>query len=302
MGQPTTMRIFNEKLDVFERWLSRLRLYAWALGIPLAALTYALPRAYLTIFALIVLALLSVVVAVISIILQIYYRGHQLPLPKRAWWSGVTNSIVAVPLFFIALWYYVTIYQVDQLFEKSLPGFSFISVISIQPIVPRRRQYVFEASSPEGARVAFFLSASEHFTFTVTDVHGEPYSLEVPVGHNQVIGIFYEFLCSIGVDSDRCQKGIPVNEFIYLLCEVGIASDRSYIRIMLNDKVIQYRILYFPIDLGNKQWRNRLGSDINGRNNGAFLLGEFGTFNVTVSKEQFGRLSENARAHYGLTY
>src|SRR5271167_4453969 len=121
------MLTLKAKHEIFERWLSRLRLYLWVIGALVTALTYIL-NLPLILLALIAFALLSLIVTVITVSLQIYYRRQQLPLPNRSTWSTIAISCVTPFLFFMAIWYYVTIYQVNQLFEAKLPGFSFISV------------------------------------------------------------------------------------------------------------------------------------------------------------------------------
>jgi hypothetical protein len=273
------MTTFKEKVATFERGLTRLRLYLWALG-GVATAVYYFQSLPLPLVILIGLAAFAVTLAVVAIFSRFYDRWHHPALQDQSLWPILSVSLAAFLVSSGAIWYYISVYQVQELFAEKLPGFSFISVIELQDKNPGERQYVFDQSSPGGGRVAFYLSRSEHFTFSVTDIHGEAYSLEVPLGRN----------------------GIPVGKFIYLLCEIGVASDRSYIRIMLDDRVLSYRILYFPIDLGGTKWTGSLGADLNGRNNAAFALGEAGIFDRTLSKEEFARLSLNAKNFYKLSY
>ena len=262
------MASLKDKIARFEQALGRLRLYLWAIGLLPAAVAYFIDLP-VTLVVLILLASLSLAITLGSL-----FRI------RHKWLLVASLSFMATSLFCGAIWYYVTIYQVNELFEEKLPGFSFTAVIRIHDKVPERRQYIFSFVSPGGSQVTFFLSKSERFTFSATDVHGEPYSLEVPLGG----------------------RGIPVEQFIYLACEIGVASDRSYIRILMNDKVLQYRILYFPIDLGSRQWTEHIGANIAGTDNGAFDLAEFGTVtSATLSEAEFRLLSRNAR-FYKLVY
>jgi hypothetical protein len=131
----------------------------------------------------------------------------------------------------------------DQRDERLL-GITVHTVINIQDVAALRRKYVFDLGTPDRARAAFYLSASDRFTFTVTDIHGETYPLEIPLG----------------------RRGVPFGEFTHLLCEAGSASSYSFLRVLVNGKEVQRRSLPFPIDLGSRDWRTILGADADGRN------------------------------------
>jgi hypothetical protein len=160
--------------------------------------------------------------------------------------------------------------------DEKLPGIAVAAVLDIQDVTALRRKYVFEYTTPEHASTAFYLSASDIFTFTLTDIHGESYPLEVPLGKN----------------------GIPFSQFIHLICEAGSGSNYSFLSVSVDGKEIKRRDLPARIDLGSRQWKFTLGADQNGKNYGAFLLAEIGVWPVTFTREQSEQLAQNARDFY----
>ena len=97
--------------------------------------------------------------------------------------------------------------------------------------------------------IAFYVLDTNRFTFAVTDVRGESYSLEIPIGDD----------------------GIPLLRFVFLTCQVGVSSNATFLRVLVNEKDVKNRSYEFPIDLGSKAWVNgTLGADNNGQHNSAF--------------------------------
>lgn len=137
----------------------------------------------------------------------------------------------------------------SPLANESFPGFSSTLALQIKDAAKIGRQYIFEYKTPEGAKTSFYLAGTGRFLFSVTDIHSEVYSLEIPIGND----------------------GIPLNRFIFLSCEVGVADASSTLRVLIDGKEIVYRTFPFRIDLGSKDWVNSsIGADGNGQNNGAF--------------------------------
>ena len=98
--------------------------------------------------------------------------------------------------------------------DEKLPGFAAGIMVKTEDVTEMRRKYQFSFHTPEGAKTAFYLSASNRFAFSVTDVNAEPYTLEIPLGSN----------------------GIPFETFVYVFCEVGSASSYSYLRALVDGK------------------------------------------------------------------
>jgi hypothetical protein len=149
--------------------------------------------------------------------------------------------------------------------DGNLLGFSALMTIRMDDLTKLSRKYVFEFATPEGSRAAFYLSASDRFTFSVTDLHHEMYPIEVVIGPD----------------------GIPLNQFVILWFEAASTSNASFLRVFVNDKIVAVRDLDFPIDLGSRNWMaGTIGADITGQSNGAFAMTGITLFTQTIPAEK----------------
>jgi hypothetical protein len=164
---------------------------------------------------------------------------------------------------------------------KKLPGFAAYAVVRIYDIPEFRRKYIFDfGAQASKARAAFYLSASDQFTFAVTDVRGETYPLEVKLG----------------------QGGIPIDRVIMLLCEAGVDEETTILRVSVNGKEIQRRKLSFPADFGDRNWgaNSTLGANAIGQDNGIFMLAELVVWAETFSKDDAAKMLKNVTDFYKL--
>lgn len=153
--------------------------------------------------------------------------------------------------------------------RETLPGISVHLVIKINDVTESRRKFVFDFSDPEGAHAAFYLSASNMFVFEVTDIRGEKYPLEIPIG----------------------RTGIPFGEWIYLVAEVGVSSAKTNLAVLVNGYVKQSRTLSFAADLGSRKWENKVvGANANSTQHGGFSLAELIIYSVTPNDEDIRKL------------
>ncbi|HML13824.1 MAG TPA: hypothetical protein VK456_10980 [Xanthobacteraceae bacterium] len=162
--------------------------------------------------------------------------------------------------------------------DRKFPGFAAYTVLRIFPVPDFRRQYVFDFGSQQGARASFYLSASDKFTFVITDIRGESYPLEINI------------------------TKIPVDRFIMLSCEVGIEHDYTLLRVRVNGRDVEHRRLSFPIDLGDRKWGpgTTIGANGIGANNGAFMLVELGASDSTFSRSEIDKLFDNVRTAFDI--
>ena len=119
-----------------------------------------------------------------------------------------------------------------RVYDEKLPGFGAGMVVQINDITEDRKKYQYSFRAPDGAEVALYLSPSNHFSFSVTDIHGEEYTLEIPLG----------------------DSGVPFEEVACIFCEVGTATSYSYLRALVNGKEVARRDYNFPLDLGSRHW------------------------------------------------
>jgi hypothetical protein len=162
--------------------------------------------------------------------------------------------------------------------DEKLPGFGSGMMVQTNDNIEVRRKYQFEYRTPDGAKAAFYLSASDRYVFSVTDIHGQPYTLDIPLGSN----------------------GIPFGKWAYIFCEVGVASSYAYLRALVNGKEVARRDLDFPLDLGSRRWLGTLGADSDGKNGGSFSFTEFGVLSTTLNDNELMAQAKNALRFYGL--
>ena len=162
--------------------------------------------------------------------------------------------------------------------DEKLPGFGSGLMVKVTDITEERKKFQYSFRTPEGSKVAFYLSASNRYAFSVTDTHDSVYTLDIPLGSN----------------------GIPFEKFAFVFCEVGTASSYSYLRALVNGREVARRDLDFPIELGSRRWIPTLGSDSNGQNGGAFMFMEMGVFATTLSNSELVALAQNTLNAYGL--
>jgi hypothetical protein len=162
--------------------------------------------------------------------------------------------------------------------DEKLPGFGSGMMVRIDDSPDVRRKYQYEFRTPDGAKAAFYLSASNRFAFSVTDIHGEPNTLDIPLGSN----------------------GVPIGKWVYVFCEVGTASNYSYLRALVNGKEVARRDNEFPIDMGSRRWMPVLGSDASGQNGGVFSLLEIIAYGTTQSDADLLTIANNALRNAGI--
>jgi hypothetical protein len=187
--------------------------------------------------------------------------------PSVYWQSRTLAAICAV----IAVWLAWFFWPRDA-FYQTMPGFTAYAVVRIFDTPELRRKYLFDFETPEGAKASFYISAADRFTWAITDVHKEPYQLEIPQGRGKV----------------------PLDEVIALFCQVGLTDTATLMRVVINGGEIGRRALPFPINLGKMEWTKlTLGSNM------PFRFFEEGVYSKTLTDREIGKLTQNAR-QFGL--
>ena len=99
--------------------------------------------------------------------------------------------------------------------------------LKIKDAAKLNRQYLFEYQDPEGAKVAFYFSATgDRFVFSVTDTRGDVQSVDLPVRPG----------------------GVPIARFVAVTCQVGLATNQTFMRVLLHEREVQARALPFRMD------------------------------------------------------
>ena len=156
--------------------------------------------------------------------------------------------------------------------DEKLPGFATGVSISTEDVTAIRRKYFFDYRTPEKSAVSLYLSADDHFIFSVKDIYGESHPLEVRLGAD----------------------GVPFGKFIFLFCEVGVASNYSYLRMLVNGKQVGRIEIPVTLSLGSRRWIPTFGADAYGQNGGSFSMLSAFAFSTTLTDEEIKKVTESA--------
>jgi len=149
--------------------------------------------------------------------------------------------------------------------KESYLGFSAELMLEIRNVPELRRQYIFQHVTPETAKADFYFSADDHFVFSISDVRGETYSLEIPTGI----------------------LGIPIYRQFFLVCEAGTLENQTILRVLVDGREVAERTFAFRVDLGSRNWsKATMGANIDGKQNSAFTVLSWGFGHVTMTDKQ----------------
>ncbi len=137
--------------------------------------------------------------------------------------------------------------------NERYPGLAIHMLVQFNDLAEPRRKYLLDIGNPTTSRLSVYLDASNVFTFSLIDVHGEPHVTRVPQG----------------------PTGIPVHQYIYLACELGIRPNSTILRVLVDGNEVVSQDMPFKVDPGSfKLPGSVLGADLDGKNGGAFQLKE----------------------------
>lgn len=198
---------------------------------------------------------------------------------RENWLQVLSINVGALLIFAGVIFHHAP--TVGPLAEVSLPGLGIFAAIEIRDVAEIRRKYIFDVGTSDGAKAAFYLSASDKFTFVITDTRGETYPLEFPT----------------------TGKTLVIGQPVYLLLECGIIDLQTKIHAVINGYEVVRRTLPFPINLGARDWKDiTVGANKAGRDGGAFVLAEFGIVKTTLNKDDFERMKTYYREKYNLDF
>ena len=136
--------------------------------------------------------------------------GMSAVLKDRTLWPQ-TGMIVAATIFIVCVIWWIVSPR-----DENLPGFGTYAYLRIYDTPELSRKVIFDFASSNGSEIKFFLSKSDQFSFTVSDLNSEPYALEIPLG----------------------AEGIPIDRFIFLFCDVGLQEKTTILRAFVDDKEV----------------------------------------------------------------
>lgn len=160
--------------------------------------------------------------------------------------------------------------EIEPNTDPNAQGFFATALVRLYDTPELRRKYVFDFLAPTKSRISFYVSPSDLFVFSVTDVNNETYSLEVPIASND----------------------IPLNRYVFLYCETALRGPTTLMRILVDGKQIAERTLEIHVELGKDYWKwehATVGADTNGQNNAPFKVAMFASGHAPFTDEQLGR-------------
>jgi len=187
------------------------------------------------------------------------------------------GSILSIALLWIYLKSEASISHNSLFGSEKIPGVSVAAAINIHDPSAIHSKYLIDLSDDQNSHVSFYLSRSDRFVFIVTDVNGDPYPLYVPAGI------------------------IPIDKFIHLIFEVGISGQTTSLHIVANGKEVDRENFNFRIELGDRNWRINIGSDVNNLNQGSYDIKNIGVWPSTFTEYQINALTENAVKYDGVS-
>lgn len=147
-------------------------------------------------------------------------------------------------------------------------GFTLSAILVVNDSPDRRLKYIFDCGeSMTLNRISLYLDRDNNLVFTVFDNSGVPYSVRsVPNFVNFKRGAQY-----------------------FLHCDIGYSDDFSFIRIFLDDRMVGKQMFNNRISAENIKGGNcTIGGDLNGENNGSFLLQSLVVWKKVFSRKDIG--------------
>lgn len=145
--------------------------------------------------------------------------------------------------------------------EVSFPGANIAMVVNITKQDEKRRKYFFDlAENVKTNRISLFLDANNNMVFELIDKFGEVYNIKIP------------------------PNMFPYNEYFFLCCEYGIAEEFSFLRVFIENRLVERSKFKFRIDLPKDLQKNlTIMSDLNGKNNSNLSVAFYSLSKCTLS-------------------
>lgn len=145
-------------------------------------------------------------------------------------------------------------------------GFSLSSILNFDDILDRRKKYVFDCGeSLTMNRISLFLDYDNNLVFSIVDNSSVTYSV-------RTVPNFITF-----------KKGATY----FLHCDIGYSKDYSFLRIFLDDRLVGQQSFNNRIAGEKLKWENcRIGGDLEGKNNGAFMVSDVVAFGKVFRRKE----------------
>lgn len=144
--------------------------------------------------------------------------------------------------------------------EASFPGSSITIVLKINEQKEKSRKYIFDLAEKENRnRISLFLDANNIMVFELIDRYGEIYNIKI------------------------AKNNFFFSEYNFLYCEYGTTEELSFLRVFIENKLIEQIKFKFKIDLPRElQQRLTIMSDWKGENNANLSIAYYAIIKGTL--------------------
>lgn len=154
-------------------------------------------------------------------------------------------------------------------FEK-MEGVSIWMVVK-PDVMPRGgRKFIIDIGQVEKSRLSIYLDEKNDLCFRVIDDYGEVHTAKLPR-----------------------KKYVYLDRFSLLTFEYGRSDQYSYVKIIMDGKYEAKSAYNYKLDLSidTSKWKDlKMGTDLNGMNEGKFSISEFMLYHVTLNKVEKEKL------------
>lgn len=146
--------------------------------------------------------------------------------------------------------------------DLEYPGVTASIVFNLAEQSISRRKYIFDlADQPDRDRLSLYLDADNILIFQIVDNKGEIYNIKIP------------------------PKEYSFNKFMFLNCEYGTTEEFSFLRLFINNKLIEQRKFKFKISLPEDfKDHSTIMADIYGKNNTTMTVAFYSLSHVVFGK------------------
>jgi hypothetical protein len=181
----------------------------------------------------------------------------------------IQRSLGALLIILVGAWYFRPL----DPFRKDIPGLSIYVLLTQYDVPDYQQHYIFQFGSAAGPRYELFVSASNTYTFSVTDIHGTVHPLEMRIG----------------------SEGVPLHELVGILAEIGFTEKSTILRVAVNGEEISRTTLPLIIDMSGAPNGGNLGSNQSGEQHGNFVIKRLTVWQVALSTSNIADVDAQAK-------
>lgn len=146
--------------------------------------------------------------------------------------------------------------------EKNYPGFSIHSVLRLYDLGRHGRQYVYELEVGDESYVSLYIDPNKSLTYSLRDRTGEHAIIRV----------------------DQNLAGPYFGEFVLISCDFGRSDRNAFLRLWVNERMVQQLKLPSRIDVANlKVEQGVIGANLEKELNAKFEMVHFLVYGETLT-------------------